>query len=225
MDDTTLRRQVEDELSAEPSFNAAGIGVAVHDGVVSLTGHVSSYAAFHEAGRAALRVKGVRGLANEMEVRLSDAHRRTDEDIALSAANVLSSNAHIPPNQVKVSVRQGHVILEGQVEWWYQGEMAASLVRNLIGVRSLTNNITLWRKPVNGSVRQQIENALRRTALSEPGRIHVETRGDHVLLRGSVRAWWERDEAERIAWSVPGVCHVDNTVAVTGGTAALRHSA
>lgn len=215
MDDTRLRRQVEDELSLEPSFNAAGIGVTVNDGVVTLTGHVSSFAEIHDAGRAALRVKGVRGLANELEVRLPDEHRRTDEDIAITAANVLGSNAHLPPNQVKVSVSQGHVTLEGEVEWRYQLEMAADLVRNLIGVRRLTNNISLKPRPVNGSVRHQIEAALQRTALSGPSHIHVETRGDHVVLRGVVHAWWERDEAERIAWSVPGVCHVDNNLAVT----------
>ncbi len=214
MEDRIIRRRVEDQLSGEPSFDAAGIGVAVHDGVVTLTGHVRQYADFHGAGRAALRVAGVRGVANELEVRLSGEHQRTDEDIALAAANVWRSNTHVPHESLKVSVHQGDVTVEGEVDWWYQGETAVSLVRNLIGVRKLVNHITIRRRAPNGSAREQIEGALVRTALSEPSKIKVETRGDHVVLKGTVRAWWERDEAERIAWSVRGVCHVDNNIAV-----------
>lgn len=214
MEDTILRRRVEDELIDEPSFDAAGIGLAVHDGIVTLTGHVPSYADFHGAERAVLRVSGVRGVANQLEVRLSEAHQRTDEDIALDAANVLRSNAYVPNDRVKVSVRFGQVTLEGEVDWWYQGETAANLVRNLIGVRKLINHITVRRREPNGSVKSKVEAALARTALTDPHRVKVESRGDHVILRGTVRAWWERDEAERIAWSVQGVCHVDNNLAV-----------
>lgn len=216
MDDMMLRRQVENELADEPSIDAAGIGVAVHEGVVTLTGHVSSLADYYDAARAVLRVKGVRGLANELEVRLAAEHVRTDEDIAIAAANVLGSNAQIPPGQIQVTVQQGNVTLEGKIEWWYQSEIAAALVRSLIGVTGLTNNISVRRRPVNGSVKQQIETALRRTALSDPEAIAVESRGNLVVLRGTVDAWWEHDEAERVAWSVPGVTEVENDLKVGG---------
>lgn len=214
MEDTTLRRRVEDELSDEPSLDEAGIGVAVHDGVVTLTGHVPSYADFHTAERAALRVRGVRGVANQLEVRLAAAHTRNDEDIALDVANVLRSNAHVPHQCIQVTVRGGHVTLEGEVDWWFQGETAADLARNLIGVTKVTNRIAVRRRETNGSVRERVLSALSRTAISDPKKVTVETRGDHVILRGSVRAWWERDEAERIAWSIQGVCHVDNNLFV-----------
>ncbi len=215
MDQTTLRRLVEDELAEEPSLNAAAIGVAAHEGVITLTGHVGSYADLHGAQRATLRVNGVRGVANELEVRLPDAYHRTDEDIAIDAANVLRSHAHVPENNVKVAVHGGRVLLEGEVDWWFQGETAANLIRNLIGVTSLENHIQVRRRAApNGSIHGTVEAALRRTAIVDPSAVKVETRGDHVVLRGTVRAWWERDEAERIAWSVPGVCHVDNNLYV-----------
>jgi osmotically-inducible protein OsmY len=214
MEDAYIRRLVEDELSDEPSVDAAGIGVAVHDGVVTLTGHVDSLADFHDAQQAVLRVNGVRGIANDIEVRPSNGHQRNDEDIALDAVKILGSTAHIPSERLKVTVHKGEVTLDGEVDWWYQGETASKLVRSLIGVRRLMNHISVRKRPVNGSVKKQIKTALERTAISDPDRITVETTAERVTLNGTVHAWWERDEAERIAWSVRGVCQVSNNLAV-----------
>ena len=214
MEDANIRRLVEDELSDEPSVDAAGIGVAVHDGVVTLTGHVDSLAEFHDAERAVFRVNGVRGVANDLEVRPSNGHQRNDEDIAIDAANLLRSTAHVPWERLKVTVHKGEVTLEGEVDWWYQGETASKLIRNLIGVRKLVNHVGVKKRKPNGSVREQIELALKRTAIAEPDQIQVDTLGDKVILNGSVHAWWERDEAERLAWSVRGICRVVNHLEV-----------
>ncbi|MEZ5356024.1 MAG: BON domain-containing protein [Bryobacteraceae bacterium] len=209
-----IRRQVEDELDLEPSLDAAGIGVAVHSGVVTLSGHVASFAEFQSAQRAALRVAAVGGVANTLEVRLSGAQHRTDEDIAIDAAAVLRSSAQVPDDQIKVTVHEGHVVLEGEVDWRYQAEAADRLVSHLIGVKDVICHISIRRREPNGSVKDQVEAALARSALSNPKAVKVETRADHVVLRGTLPARWERDEAERIAWSVRGVCHVDNNLGV-----------
>ena len=215
MTDLELKRSVESELEWEPSIkSAAAIGVRVKDGVVTLTGPMESYSEKLAAERAALRVSGVKAVANDLEVRLPQSSERTDEDIAKAAANALDWTSGIPRDKIKVTVDKGWITLKGAVPFHYQRTTAEDAVRNLWGVKGVINLIEVQPGLSTTVVKQAIEEALKRDAEVDAQRIQVETSGSKVILKGTVHSWFERKEAERVAWEAPGVTQVENQIAI-----------
>jgi osmotically-inducible protein OsmY len=214
MTDLELKKAVESELSYEPSINAAEIGVAAKGGVVTLTGRVQSYWERVAAERAVERVSGVKAVVNELEIRLPSSSERTDEDIARAAINALEWSVLIPANRIKVKVSKGWVTLEGTVDWQFQKTAAEKAVRKLIGVKGVSDLVEVKPRVSKTEVRAAIEEALKRSAELDANRIKVETDGDKVILRGSVRSWFEREEAERAAWRAPGVRAVEDDIEI-----------
>lgn len=219
--DTQLQTDVMDELKWEPTIQAAEIGVTVKNGVVTLSGKVDSFAKKYAAERAVKRVLGVRGLNEEIKVMLVNPLSLKDEEIAETVAKVLLWNTGIPQHRINAVVHNGHITLNGDVDWKYQKEASEDSVRHLNGVTGVTNWISI--KPslpvvVDSEVKNRIEGALRRNArlLLASQKIQVESSGTRVILRGSVGSLAESEEAEASAWSAPGVTQVENNLVVTG---------
>lgn len=214
MEDTTLRQIILDELDFEPSIDAASIGVAVDGGIVTLTGHVSTYLQKITAEEAVKRVKGVKGIAEEIEVRLAGTNVTADDEIAKRAVNALTWNACIPRDKIQVKVQQGWITLTGKLEWQFQKNAAAEAVRGLSGVTGVSNQIEISPRASVPDVKKRIEDALKRDAELEAKAIRVDVADGKVTLEGKVKAWSERQSAERAAWSTPGVKSVVDRISI-----------
>ena len=213
--DHELRSDVIAELEWQPSLRDEEIGVAVKDGVVTLSGTVSNYARKFEAEKAAEKVNGVKAVALDLVVKLDSPFIRTDSDIAHAAIQALKWDLDVPDENIKLRVEDGRVLLEGEVEWQYQRSAAERALRYLYGVKSVSNLISV--KPVKVSpvdVSKKIREAFKRSADVDASRITVEARDGTVVLKGSVRSWAERHDAENAAWAAPGVMQVDDRLAV-----------
>lgn len=214
--DEQIQRDVMEEFKWDPRLLPNEIGVAVKDGIVTLTGWVDSYTKKWAAEEAAHRVKGVVAVANDIEVRLPSAAERADPDIAAAVVRALEWDAFVPIDRIDVTVSKGWITLRGEVEWQFQKEDAERVVRRLAGVRGVTNllNVRPRIRPSPEELKRKIEDALVRSAETDAQRITVEVQGDKIILRGTVRSWAERQEAERLAWSSPGVVSVENHITI-----------
>ena len=210
-----LQHEVLEELQVEPGVKATTIGVTAEGRVVTLTGYVDSFPAKWAAENAVKRVVGVKGIANELEVRLPAFWERTDTEIAQAAVNALEWDVYVPLDCITVKVENGWLTLDGEVESQFQKNAAVNTVRNLAGVKGLTNLIAIKKPTVTpANVKAQIEKALLHSAEVDAARIMVEARDGKVILHGCVRSLLEREEAERATWAVPGVTVVENRILI-----------
>jgi len=212
--DADIERDVKEELKWNPDLDATDIAVSVKKGVVTLAGFVRSYTDKYEAEAAAKRVSGVVGVANDLEVRMPNVDQRPDPEIGRDAVAALKSQLPVSSENIKVIVRNGWVTLEGEVEWQYQRQTAENAVRRIKGVKGFINSIILKPKTEPSEIKRKILDAFRRNAEVDANRIAVEANGGEIVLKGTVRSWIEREEAERVAWSAPGVTKVIDQLVV-----------
>jgi osmotically-inducible protein OsmY len=214
MSDTDIKANILSELKYEPSVKTSDIGVLVKNGTVTLNGNATSYWEKLNAIRAAQRVAGVNGIADDIQVKLPNSFVRTDADIAAAAMEQIKWSTIIPHGAVNLTVREGWITLHGKVEWWYEKNAADHVIHNLIGVRGVSNEITVEPKLSATMIEKDIQAAFKRSAMFDADEVVVTTSGAAVTLRGKVRTHGEKYEAERTAWAASGVKSVDNELTV-----------
>ena len=212
--DIELKKDVNAELEWDPEIDATQVGVTVKDGVVTISGHLKTYADKFAIERALRRIEGVRAIAMEVDVTLSPQHQRSDSEIAAAAAQALKWQARIPDDRLRVTVERGWITLAGEVEWEFQRRAAESAVRQLLGVVGVSNGVTLAARNVPGDLSTRIGDALQRQALREAKKVEVNVDGSKVTLRGQVHSWQERDAVQGAVWAAPGVRTVINELRV-----------
>lgn len=213
--DAQLKKDIQEELGWDPAVNATNIGVIVKDGIVTLTGHLDSFAEKYAAERAAERVSGVQALTMEVEVVLPSRDRRNDADIASAARNALTWNTVVPDSRIHIKVERGWITLTGEVDWDYQRKAAERALRDLLGVVGVKNHINLATHVSIPDVQKKITEALERQAETDAKQVQVLVDGSRVTLRGKVHSLPERQAAQVAAWSAPGVTSVVNEIALT----------
>jgi len=213
--DSEIERDVKAELGWNPDLKSTDIAISVKNGVVTLAGFVPRYIDKYEAEKAAKRVAGVLAVANDIEIRLPAVDERPDPEIAREVVTALKNQLPFSHERIKAVVRNGWVTLEGDVEWQYQRLTAERAVRPLKGVKGIINDIKTKPRVEPSDIKQKIQEAFRRSAEVDANQITVETSGGEVILKGKVRSWVERDEAERVAWRAPGVTKVDDRIVVS----------
>ncbi|MBS1532249.1 MAG: BON domain-containing protein [Bacteroidetes bacterium] len=213
--DLDIQKDVMAELKWEPMLNSAELGVAVKNGVVTLTGTVSNYSKKFAAENATWRVKGVKAVAEELEVKLGDGDRLTDVEVADSVISTLRWNTSIPDEQIRIKVTNGWVYLSGEVDWHFQKEAVINALRELKGIRGISNEISVKPRVQATVVKENIRKALERKADLEANNVRVETIGNRVVLKGRARSWNERNTIAHAAWSAPGVASVDDEIVIS----------
>ena len=216
--DALIQSDVISELKWEPSIDAAKIGVSVRDGIVTLDGYVNSFVEKLTAVRVASRVMGVKAVAQELKIRLPQSYERNDADIAEAVLNALEWNMKVPDDRIKVEVQDGMVILTGEVDWEYQRAAAHDAVCCLIGIKGVTDEISIKSSVSPVNVKSKIKSAFQRHSVLDAKNIIVESDGSKVILNGTVHSWIEKQEADSAAWSAPGVSNVENNLVVTGAS-------